>query len=223
MNVLIIHGENTALSYDKYLSLKDFARKKNWQVISLNENSDIRQKFSSNSLFEQKQFFILENIKKFKGNDLDWFSKNYLKLSGNILIYERSVIGKNILRKFDKKVKVKEFVIPKTIYKFLESFCPGSSGRSIILLHDLIKNEPVEFIFVLLSRHLKDLYWVKKDPKGLPYEPWKVKKLEIQSERFSSLKLKRIIKKMARIDIDVKTSKTDLLDSLDLLMTIELE
>ena len=48
-------------------------------------------------------------------------------------------------------------------------------------------------------------------------------KLKIQASKFGLEKLKQIISELADIDIEVKTSKADLLTSIDLLMVKQLK
>ena len=113
--------------------------------------------------------------------------------------------------------------MPRLIFTFLDSIYPKNVKKVLVLFHELIKNEPVEFVFALMARHLRDLYWVRVEPKSLPYPSWRVGKLKGQSSKFKFETLKDLIARMAEIDIAVKTSKSDLISSLDLLIVFSLE
>src|SRR4030042_246580 len=98
------------------------------------------------------------------------------------LIYIESVakIKKWQIVKINKNTKIKEYKLQNTIFKFLESFYP-SSKTCINYLYQVIEKEPIEFVFLLLARQLKDLYLVKMEPSSIPYASWRVKKLEFQA------------------------------------------
>ena len=119
--------------------------------------------------------------------------------------------------------KLEKFELPKILFTSLESFYPGNSERAIRLLHDLIKTEAVEMIFFMLSRHLRDLYWISTDPKSPQFPAWRASKLKSQANKFGTERLIQIISDLSDIDIDVKTSKANLLTSLDLLMVKQLK
>jgi DNA polymerase III delta subunit len=75
----------------------------------------------------------------------------------------------------------------------------------------------------MLGRHLRDLYWVSIDTKSNQFPDWRLSKLKFQVEKFSPPKIKQIISELGDIDILVKSSKTDLLTALDLLIVKQLE
>jgi DNA polymerase III delta subunit len=142
---------------------------------------------------------------------------------GNLVIYHEKKIPKSFISSIKKIKKEEEYELPKLLFKFLESLVPGNAERSLNLLHTVLENEPPEFVFAMLARHFKDLYWVKKDPSNIPYPSWRVSKLESQASKFSIKQLKSFISKLAKTDVEVKTGKNDLLRSLDLLVMSELE
>jgi DNA polymerase III delta subunit len=87
----------------------------------------------------------------------------------------------------------------------------------------VIENEAPEFVFNLLSRHLRDLCWVTLDKDSLSCPGWRVSKLSQQAKRFPEGKIKKLIKMFAEIDIKAKTSKANIIDSLDFIIASELE
>jgi DNA polymerase III delta subunit len=105
----------------------------------------------------------------------------------------------------------------------LDGLYPGNSEKSIKQFHKLIEKEPPEFIFTLIAKLFRDLYWVKVDALSIPYPSWRVGKLKPQASKFTIEELKNLIDKLADIDIKVKTSKTDLLSALDLLIIKNLQ
>ncbi|OGM12169.1 hypothetical protein A2W13_00755 [Candidatus Woesebacteria bacterium RBG_16_36_11] len=222
MKIVVIQGENTNDSFKRLIHIETVAKQKNWQITKINEESLLKEILISPSLFKTESLYIMENPKKLKKGDILWLAKNAENLKGNMIIFEKGILSISFLKYFGKNIKVEEYKLQNNIFKFLESFYP-SSKTCINYLHQVIENEPIEFIFLLLSGHLKNLYLVKCEPSAIPFASWRVKKLEYQAEKFTLNKLKRIIKLMAEIDIKAKTSKSSLIDSLDLLIASELE
>ena len=116
-----------------------------------------------------------------------------------------------------------EYKLPKLVWNFLNSFYPGNSINCLKLLHRVVINERIEFVFSLLVRQIRDIYWVKIDKGSIGYPSWRLKKLNTQGKNFSKNLLKEIIKDFSKIDIKVKTSNTNLLDSLDFVIATKLE
>ena len=119
--------------------------------------------------------------------------------------------------------KTEEYKLPKLIFKFLESFWPGNAKASIRLLHEVIRDEAPEFVFNLLSRHLRDIYWAMLDKESMSYPSWRVGKLTQQAKRFKDGQVQSLIQTFAEIDIQAKTSKANIIDSLDFIIASELE
>ena len=225
MQIYIIHGEYSSKSYDGLQQYLQKARKKGWKIVRFNDKSflNVKELFSSEDLFAKKRIFLIDNLSKFPKNDLNWLKKNYKTLNGYLIFYLKNKASNTFLKSFSEVKKVEEFRLPKNIFDFLYSLHPGNCQKCVKLLHDLITNESVEFIFYLLSKHIRDLYWVKISPSDIPYPSWRVSRLESQASKFNKEQLGRLIKRLSEIDIEVKTSKAELIDSLDLLIIRQLE
>ena len=113
--------------------------------------------------------------------------------------------------------------MPVILWNFLEGLYPGNSTKSIQKLHILFEKEAPELIFTLIAKLFRDLYWVKMDAMTLPYPSWRVGKLKAQSLKFTVDQLRLLIASLTEIDIKVKTSKSDLVTELDLLIIKQLE
>lgn len=225
MKVILLHGNHTLDSYNRLQKLIQVAKGRGWEIIKIgsSNNLSLPEKFTTSNLFEGENLFVLENLSKIKKAELSWFRKNIKRLSGTTIIYHGSTITNNLLKLIPKAAKTEEYKLPKLIFKFLESFWPGNSTNSIRLLHEVIKKEAPEFVFNLLSRHLRDLYWAILDKNSMSYPGWRISKLTQQAKRFEEGKIAELIKIFAKIDIKVKTSKTNIIDSLDFILASELE
>lgn len=225
MKIKIIHGDNNLLSYKILLKTLDEFKSKNYRVEKITKDSKLglQEIISSQSLFKENIIYLIEDIKLIKTKDWNWIKSSSSNTEGVLVIYSDTLINKTLLNKFPKGTNIEEFKLPILIWKFLDSFYPKNSKVSLAFLHQISINEPIEFIFSLLGKTLRDLYWVKNDPVGLPYPGWRVGKLKNQASKFGETLLKEIIIELAKIDIKVKTSKADLLESLDFLIITKLE
>lgn len=225
MKIYLIHGEYNAKSYEKLQEYIAKAKEKNWKVVNCSEKTglSIQETLSSTDLFESNKVYILDDLSKLQKKDFDWINKNYSSLKGILLLYSNSKIKSTIINKFINIDKQEEFSLPKNIFSFLESFYPKNSVSCIRLLHEILFKEKIEFIFYLLTKQLRDLYWVKTSPSNIPYPSWRVEKIEKQASKFSLDLLKEIINTMSEIDIKSKISKSNLIDLLDLVIIRKLE
>jgi len=223
MKILIIHGDDAETSYKRLKEVIEKSKNKNYKIIYFNDRLNLEEIITNPSLFEEKRIVVIENYKNVNKKDINFLINNLNKYESNVIIYDKGIIELKSLKYFKKYAKTEEYKLPKTIYKFLDSFIPGNSKHCLKLFHNLIEKDNIEYVFAILVKHIKDLYIVKKDVNYLSYPFWRIQKLKYQSSKYSEIKLEKIIEILATIDVDSKTSKMKLVDSLDLLIASELE
>ena len=225
MKISIIHGDNSIASANFLKGILDSFKSKGIEISRISAESSLNfiETVTSGNLFSNKSVFVLESPNKISAKDIGWFLKKADDLPGQLYIYNDSVLSSTFLNKLSKVAEVREFKLPKVIFSFLDAFAPGQARASLLYLHELLKKQPPEFIFALLGRHIKDLYWIKIAPDSLEYPDWKTSKLKRQANLFGEEKLKRLINSLARIDISTKTSSQELGASLDLLIATQLQ
>jgi hypothetical protein len=207
MNIKVLHGQNIPVSWRRYQEILKSARNKGFKTLTLAEESQ------GNSLFEEKILFTLENPKILA----------LPKSIKNLIIWNEGDLPVSFLKKLPGSTQVEKFDIPKTIFKFLDSLGTQNTKNSLFLLHQLLKKESPEFVFILLARHLRDLYWAKISPENLPYPAWRKNKLENQAERFSKEGLEKKINFLAQADVQSKSGGKSLDFWLDLALIDRLE
>ncbi|MFI5240994.1 MAG: hypothetical protein ACHQUA_01020 [Microgenomates group bacterium] len=224
MKIIVLHGDDEKALYERLQKFVSTAKSRSWEVVDIND-SDLKfqEVLTVDSLFSKERFFILKDISKVSAKDLLWFKNKGNNSSGNLIIYNEGYLTKKVLDSLPKVDKVEEYKLPKIIFTFLDSFLLGNSRKVLEMLHKLVETEAVERIFAILVKQIKDLYWVKVDSSTIPYPSWRSGKLKSQSSKFTVEKLKEVINDLSEIDVKVKTSKTDLLQSLDLLVMKHLE
>jgi len=224
MKIIILHGDDIEKSYSRLKKFIDVAHSRSWEVSYIDESDrKIEEILSASSLFGSEQFFILKDIKLLGKKEISWLKKKTSELSGNLIIYHDGSLSAGILKSFPDEAKIEEFKLPVLLWNFLDNIVPGRGDYSVRMLHKILEKHPVEFVFSLIAKHLRDLYWVKSGVSSAGFPFWKINKLKSQASSFSSEKLKFLIDLMARIDYDVKTSKADLTSELDLLLIKHLE
>jgi DNA polymerase III delta subunit len=212
VKIIVLHGDDSAKSYERLMKFVDSAKKRNWEIVT--------DEFPNTpSLFGKDRLIVYRNFQLLTKSDI----KNFDKFDGTLVIYHDGVLPQTFLKLMPSDFKMEKFELPKILFTFLEAFYPGNSIRTLKLLHDLGKTEAIELSFFMLGRHLKDLYWVSIDPETSEYPSWRLSRLKFQAEKFGIEKLKLIINELSDIDIDVKSSKANLLTSLDLLIVKQLE
>ncbi len=226
MKISLIHGEDVAASRNMFLSLVEKAKDEGFQIkdISLNTNLNLEEKLTSQSLFEDKIFFIHDKLKNLTAFDLKWLVKSSKKYEGELVLWYEGVAPLKIVKALPKGTEIKKFDLPKIIFNFLDSFYPGNSVNILGLLDKLLAIEPVEFVFFMLGKHLRDVYWVKNDKAVLPdYQEWRIRKIRSQADKFNNDKLKKVINFLSEADIRSKTSDSSLKEFLDLVIVTQLK
>jgi DNA polymerase III delta subunit len=223
MKIIILEGDDERKLYERLTKFVEIANGRSWEVAYLDDPAlSIQEQLSSTSLFGNERFFIIRDIARLGKKELEWISKKSKDLPGNLIVYHEGYVPAGILKALPD-AKIEEFKLPVILWNFLDGLYPGNSAKSIKQFHQIISREAPEFIFTLIAKLFRDLYWVKVDDKSLPYPSWRMGKLKSQSSKFTPEQLKLIISTLAEIDINVKTSKADLISSLDLLILKQLE
>lgn len=218
MKIIVLHGDDTAKSYERLTKFIDTAKKRGWEIVT-NEFPN------TPSLFGIDRLIVYRDYKLITKQDI----KNFDRFGGTLVVYHEGVIPVTFLKSLPKDTKVESFELPKILFIFLESFYPGNSVQCLKLLHQLVKTQAVELIMFMFARHLRDLYWVTIDPTSSQFPSWRAGKLKSQASKFKInnrdplQNLELIINNLSEIDIAVKTSKADLLSSLDLMIVKQLK
>lgn len=223
MKLLILHGDDQIKLYARFQKFIETAKSRSWEIAYLDDAPSIKESLSASSLFGAERFFVLRDIKRLGKSEIEWLKKKAPELEGNLVIYHEGYVPVGITKGITTDIKIEEFKLPKIIFSLMDMIRPGNSVQVIKTLHKIVETEPVEFVFVLIAKLMRDLYWAKTDLSSMPYPPWRSSKLKQQSSHFTIQQLQQFISSLSEIDIKVKTSKADLLSSLDLLIVKSLE
>jgi DNA polymerase III delta subunit len=181
------------------------AKSRGWEII----NDQVE---ATSSLFSPGRLVIYRDWRKLGKREV----KNLSRLTSTLVIYHEGIIPVSFIRNLPRETKIERYDLPKFVWKFLDS--PTLKG-----LHEVLENEPAEFVFAILAKRFRDLYWVLTDPKTLSLPDWQQARLKKQASAFTPEKLKAMIGELAEIDLKVKTSKSDLLSALDFFFVSKLK
>jgi len=223
MKIIVLHGDNIDSIYQRLGAFKNEAKRRSWEIRYIDFNFNIGEQLMSKSLFTEKVLYILGTPNRLSKKDINWINNNIESISGTLTIYSESLLNKTFLKNISNITKVEEHKIPVLIWKLLESIYPGNTRNCIKLLHLVFENTSPEFIFALISRHLRDLYWSNLEDNKLSLPSWRISKLRTQARKYPKGKLEIIINQLAKTDVKVKTGKDNIKDSLDFMFSTHLE
>ena len=145
-----------------------------------------------------------------------------LKQKGETILvfWEGKQLAPVLVKCLAKDFIIQEFKVPVYVFKFLSSVIPGNAPVVLKLLHETLRKDSADFLFVMLAKHVRMLAWAKIDPKTLLAPPWQKDSLIKQASKFSEDQLIGLHSKLLEIDRKNKRSQLpeDLSASLDLLV-----
>ncbi len=206
----IICGEDVISSRNYFVSLKKQYTAKGYEVknIRADDIADIaRWLADSPSLFFQKRVFFTENLNK-KINRTD---KNRLlvlesisKMADAELIDWENLALREL--RFAKLGKTKEFKPNQSIFKLLDSLYPTNKQNFISLLERLTNDLDETFIFIMLTRYVRNLILIKEGIDPAKMQPWQIYKFKSQAKFWKIENLINFYQALFKIDLGLKTS-----------------
>jgi len=224
MKLVVLHGNNIVECSQRLQRYINVAKKRGWDIERTSSSKrDVSEVLVAKSIFKNKRFVIIDDINEISKKQLQWIKKNASNIDANVVIYHRNTITKSVIKLLPKPTKIEEYKIPVLIWSFLDSFYPGNAVNCLKLLHRVKADESIELIFFLLSRHLRDLFWVKLESSKPDIPFWRFSKLKSQASKFNKDNLKKILFELATIDIESKTSRADKANCIDFVISTHLE
>ncbi len=209
----IFHGEHVNASRKELAKIRE--KYTGREIIVLDGKTasvtSLIQATEATSFLAENKLVIIENllIKRLgkKKNDeviIDFIKK--LPTDVTIVFWEEKELGKTILSLFPKNADIAVFKPDKNIFLFTESLVPKNHARSLQLLHRVMIEGDVEYIFSMIIRQIRLLLLAKKLNGSVPgLSPWQVSKLQKQAAMFSSLpQLLILYRKLLDIDVTIK-------------------
>lgn len=208
----IIHGENLVASRKKLVELLAEAKTKGIEIVTLDAKNLDRAKLESallsEDLFGKEKLLVIEALHSLpKSKKKDEFIELISSASIEIILWEKKLLTKTNLKKFDTNTVVYEFKVTQKLWSFLDQLSPNPKKKKTLLqtFRETIQSDELEFVFLMLIRQIRLLIQVKEN-QTLKMAPFMVSKMKKQAQEFSLDQLKKLHQQLYQIDYKQKTS-----------------
>lgn len=224
----IICGEDNVASRKYFQDIKETFSKKNFEIknIASNEISELKKwLIESPTLFSSSRAFFVENLmkylKKFKTKDHIKELEDIARMRDVELFDWENGLTSRDLKKIAGAV-IKEFKPSENIFKLLDACFPTNKTRFINILNRVEENADENFIFTMLTRHIRNLIIIKENITPPKMQSWQASKLKLQTKFWQLNKLISFYDSLFRIEIRNKTGANpyNIKESLDILATL---
>ncbi len=187
MSIFIYHGDDNFKSRRELTNaLKDYPQIKHFQGKDITAEN-ITQ--ASGGLFSRGNTgLVLENFFGLPKKQLDETAEYIKKLDETVdfFIWQDKRLYPNQLNKLPGSKKVKEFKLPNTIFKLLDSIGIGDAKQLLGYLQASFQTHPPELIFFLIQQRLRQMILAKENSQYLSGADWQKRKLYTQVKNISS-------------------------------------
>src|SRR5258708_25872709 len=213
---LTLHGENTVQSRNRLFQLIAEANAKQQRVVRLEAKQldlpNLEIAISGESLFGEEKIVVIEELhslptSKRKDELIKYLGSTHLN---SLILWEKRDLTPTMLKKFPT-AKQEQFKVTNVLFKWLDSLSGNSRNniQSLPLLHQALEKDGDFMCLTMLIRQIRLLISAKEDRvEGLP--PFMVGKLKKQATSFSLEQLLKIHHQLLQIDIEEKTSATNM-------------
>jgi hypothetical protein len=221
----IICGEDSVSSREFFLRVRKEVENRDNQIYDVKANNieEIPKSFAdATPLFSQRLIFFTEGLnkrisKRSNPSFLLIVEELIRKKSVEIIDWEDYTPRREL--KLTENIIIKEFKLPVSVFNLLDSCYPGNLKTFITLMSNLPERIDEMFIFVMLIRHIHNLFILKNGGLIKSIQSWQLSKLKSQSSYWNLEKLESFYDGLYRIEVGVKTGKNpySLKKSIDLL------
>jgi len=224
MKVILITGDDSEKVSLRIKKLIDSAKEKSYIISKISDSpTKIDNELRADDLFLNKKFILIEKLSLLSNKDLDSINKNLIHDNLVLCVITENAVPASKIKYFGKDLKIESYTLPKIIWKFLDSLKSKNAKNAMDLLNEVVKVEPVELVFHLLSQRFIQLYLAKTKPSELKLQSWQIVRLQSQAEGFSENDIKAMVEKLSELDVEAKTGKGDLRSLLDFFIATQLE
>ncbi|NCN03854.1 MAG: hypothetical protein GW942_02150 [Candidatus Pacebacteria bacterium] len=222
--MVIIHGENTALSRKKLQELIEKAKHSGLALDRLEAKkltpAILQENLGSNSLFGDDKVIIIEELHSLPTSQRKKELIEILAKSAgtNIILYEKKKITATMIKKLGQ-VEVFEFKISNSLWELLDKLGSNDKKNTLLTMRKAISQNDEFFVYTMIIRQIRMLI-TAKDKGVIKGAPFMVSKLKSQANKFSLEQLLRIHHQLHLLDIKQKNSQLylNLSQELDLLL-----
>jgi DNA polymerase III delta subunit len=210
----IICGEDSIASRNYFTAQQKLFSEKNFEIVNIDYHQTLEldeNEASSSSLFTQKRVYFTSFLNKKVLKKLSAKTERKIKeiiTSTKIQIFdwEEETSARDL--KSIKGIIIKEFKPSQNIFKLLDSCYPGNLKTFINYLNILSESTEDIFIFIMLTRHMRNILIVKMGERLPKLASWQIAKLSNQAKYWKTENLINFYQGLHRIDVNSKTNGT---------------
>lgn len=208
--MIIIHGENTALSRKKLQELITQAKTNGTAITRLESKrltpASLQEAIGGNSLFGEDKLIIVEELHSLPASKRKKELIEQISNSGfeNLILYEKRKLTATMLKKVGSSDPY-EFKISNTLWKFLDHIGGRDKTKVLKLLKESITQNDEFFVYTMIIRQIRMLI-TAKDGGVIKGAPFMITKLQSQARNLSLEQLLKVHKQLFELDIKQKNS-----------------
>ncbi len=213
--IYLLHGEDQFQSRQNFYRILEKIKTDDTQLLKLSfpkiDPDQVDNFINTSSLFENKKIILFQGLFSLPIKKLDsvinLINQNQ---AVNVLIWESKTITPGKLKKLENP-KILHFVVPKTIFKFLDSLKPKNAQYTLKLFASTLETQAPELINYFLKEHLRLLIMAREKnfSKINKFPSWRQSKLINQASFFTSQSLKNFYNQLVNMEYKQKTGKLD--------------
>lgn len=215
MKIVCIYGDDTLSSYKRFTHIVAEIKKRGWEHLAA--SNSLSETLASGSLFSTERLVSATNASKISVKEYTWLDKHNDEYEGRLLLYFQASVPAAIKKLLPKETTYEEFKLKKELFGFLEMVAPGRGELLLKQFHKIIETDAPELVLAMLARQLRDLAWIKMDPKSMNIPDWRKRKLQNQATKFSLEKLQQFVSDVSDADIKSKRGQGEIVQLLDLI------
>jgi DNA polymerase III delta subunit len=229
--ITLLHGDDIVKSRNELFALRESF--KGQEIREINGKSIdealLIQSLSSNSLFGEKVVVIIENLctgmgKKTKRlEELLAIIKQEEK-NAQIILWEEKEVGKTAATALGSSTNVRLFKLPTIIFQFLDGVHPRNLSGSLLLLNQILVDEPEELVHAMLLKRIRQLLFLQSGIVPDSLQSWQVGRLTNQLKFFTLKGLISLYHDMVRAEYQIKSgaSSTSLTEQIQRYLLLNL-
>lgn len=213
--ITVLHGDNSVASRNE-LASRIAAEKsrelRRFDGMSILDETALIQAIESHSLFGETPLVVIERLFSKMARQpkkIALYSEILIRSAkeADILLWEDKPLSPSITKQFPPSSLVL-FSLPVLLFRFLDSLAPKKGAALLPLYQDVCKKEPVEVVYTLLLRRVRELLIVKDGGSLESGSPWQVKRLTAQAGFFTIDGLVTLHTTLVDMDIAIKTGSS---------------
>jgi hypothetical protein len=215
MNVDVFYGEDLVRMDKDTLTLKrSYSTVRTFE--ELPELAQLRNELLTDNLFTEKKLFVFRNMFLFqvtrgklsqKIEEIMQFLSSVRETADMVFVDEDSNKIK-YYKLYFPKATYHDYKLPGYLFAYLDNLKPGNIRKCFEYFQKSIATSPVEILFFMTKRRIKELLQLSSGELKGNYQPWMLGKLKSQAKEWNADKLVQFYSSLFNSEKLIKTGKT---------------